>query len=270
MIPGFIAAILLVAAAAGGAAAQSNTTTTPDCGHVMDCTNMTSGWYADPFNCRKYWHCLNGSGDHLICRDNLLFNDIDVQCDYPDRVDCGDRPICDDCDENCEQASTPAPTSPDCGHVMDCSNMTNGWYPDPYNCRKYWHCADGEGEHYTCKDDMLFDPDHVWCDTTDRVDCGERPICDDCDENCEFQPTAPPDCDHPLDCTGLRDGWYADPYNCRKYWHCEAGKGQHFMCQLNYLFDSTNVWCDFPDRVKCGDRPICDECDNNCHPQFLF
>ena len=56
MIPGFIAAILLVAAAAGGAAAQSNTTTTPDCGHVMDCTNMTSGWYADPFNCRKYWH----------------------------------------------------------------------------------------------------------------------------------------------------------------------------------------------------------------------
>jgi hypothetical protein len=277
------AALLLLTGAAGGAFAQTSEdptteadlstttgpTTTPDCGHLLDCSNLTSGWYPDPYNCRKYWHCINGSGEHLICRDDLVFNDVDILCDYPNRVDCGDRPVCDECDNNCVEPTTASPTVPDCGHQLDCSNMTAGWYADEFNCRKYWHCADGVGEHFTCKDDMLYDPVHVWCDTPDRVECGERPICDDCDEGCEYQPTLPPDCDHPLDCTDMRDGWYPDPYNCRKFWHCEHGSGQHFTCDGTLLYDPQNVWCDFPNRVKCGDRPICDDCDDNCHPQLF-
>ena len=31
-----------------------------------------------------------------------MYRPSNVQCDYPDRVDCGDRPVCDDNDENCE------------------------------------------------------------------------------------------------------------------------------------------------------------------------
>ena len=30
-----------------------------------------------------------------------------------------------------------------------------------------------------------FDVDHKWCDWPERVDCGDRPICDENDENCD-------------------------------------------------------------------------------------
>jgi hypothetical protein len=51
--------------------------------------------------------------------------------------------------------------------------------------------------------------------TQDQTDCGMRPNCDDCDENCETTDTPILDCGHKLDCTGKEDGWYSDEYNCR-------------------------------------------------------
>ena len=30
-------------------------------------------------------------------------------------------------------------------------------------------------------------------------------------------------------------------------------------------FDPVNTWCDWPERVNCGNRPICDENDENCN-----
>ena len=34
------------------------------------------------------------------------------------------------------------------------------------------------------------------------------------------------------------------------------------------MYDPNNNWCDWPNRVQCGDRPICDEFDENCqNPQ---
>jgi len=75
---------------------------------------------------------------------------------------------------------------------------------------------------------------------------------------------------HPLDCASLPDGLYADQYNCRKFWQCDqnsAGGGYHFTCEEDYLYDPNNKWCDFPDRVHCDGRPICDDCDDNCYPQ---
>ena len=55
-----------------------------------------------------------------------MYRPSNVQCDYPDRVDCGDRPVCDDNDENCEDhhltTTTPKPSPCDdieCDHGDD-------------------------------------------------------------------------------------------------------------------------------------------------------
>ena len=73
----------------------------------MDCTDLEDGWYPDPYNCRKYWHCSNGHGSHLMCETkegkDLQYNPDNIQCDWPERVCCGDRQVCDDCDGNCEE-----------------------------------------------------------------------------------------------------------------------------------------------------------------------
>jgi len=242
--------------------------TTPDCGHVIDCADLGNegeeGYYADPYNCRKYWHCYAGRSEHVMCDGDLVFDVFNIWCDYPDRVDCGDRPICDECDNNCYTMSPKPPTTPDCGHLLDCTDLADGWYADPYNCKKYWHCVKGAGVHYMCDDDLYYNEDKIQCDYADRVDCGDRPDCDACDENCVTPTTPPPDCGHIMDCSNKPDGWYADPYNCRKYWHCDHGEGQHHMCEKNYLYDPVHVWCDYPERVNCGSRPVCDECDRNC------
>ena len=35
-------------------------------------------------------------------------------------------------------------------------------------------------------------------------------------------------------------------------------------------FDPVNTWCDWPERVDCGSRPICDENDENCNTVSWF
>ena len=35
-------------------------------------------------------------------------------------------------------------------------------------------------------------------------------------------------------------------------------------------FDPVNTWCDWPERVDCGNRPICDENDENCNTVSCF
>jgi len=240
------------------------TTTTEDCGHLQDCKELGEGYHPDPYNCRKYWHCVAGRSEHILCDDGMYYDPVNVWCDYPERVQCGSRPICDECDHDCVTAApTPAPTA-DCGHILNCTDLKDGWYPDPYNCRKYWHCLKGNGVHYMCEDDLLYSPVNIWCDYADKVDCGERPICGPCDEDCVTPPPTTQPCDHIMDCSHKPDGWYADPYNCRKYWHCEHGQGKHYMCKDELLYDPIHIWCNYPDKVSCGARPICDECDQNC------
>jgi len=235
------------------------------------CDADHAGDHADPEECSMFYHCdaQEGCVTHQSCPPNKpLFNDIYRWCMQFEDVECGSRP-CND-PELC-QHTTLAPTTtstPDCGHVLDCQEAGDGFWPDPFNCRKYWHCYHGEGEHFICQDDFLFNLEYDGCDYPEYVNCGDRPVCGDCDEDCVYQTTPEPDCGHPFDCSVLPAGYYADPYNCRKYWHCEANydvEATHFLCPDNFLYDEANVACDYPNYVSCGDRPICGDCDeSNC------
>jgi len=119
-------------------------------------------------------------------------------CNFPNLVDCGDRPICGDCDEDCcvgANCGGGGGEPADCNnsgddHTFDCSTRPLGWYADPYNCRKYYHCEQNYGttkHHYLCGTaGTVYNQVTVACDWDDRVDCGSRPICDDCDLNCRW------------------------------------------------------------------------------------
>ena len=72
---------------------------------------------------------------------------------------------------------------------------------------------------------MLYDLQYNGCNFAEQTDCGERPICDECGENCRDQ-----ECGHRLDCSGRQDGWYPDPFSCPKYWVCTAGRAIHQSC----------------------------------------
>jgi len=131
-------------------------------------------------------------------------------------------------------------------------------------CGSYWECFRGTLTRMTCENCYLFDEVNKWCSPPEFVDCGTRPH----DENCQAT-TAPGDCPYPY-------GYFKDPDDCTKYIICEEGTPRTLTCpkkadennqiiQLLYNYDA--VQCDWPYRVSCEDRPICDENYQNCQCQ---
>jgi len=236
------------------------------------CSGRTNGYFADPINCIKYYHCFNGAvQEHITCPKEQgvqeLYDPAHTWCNFPQTVTCGDRPICDENDENCGEATTKKPDDFECP-------ADEGFFADPKNCIKYYHCYNGiPEEHKICPHDTLgkqelYDPTHEWCDHPERVNCGSRPICDESDENCndpDDKTTTPsPDFNCPA-----ASGYFPDPKNCIKYFHCFEGSVEaHLTCPVangkQECYDEVNTWCDWPARVNCGSRPICDKHDENC------
>merc|ERR1711971_619911 len=114
---------------------------------------------ADPEACSFFYDCSAGCVSHMQCEphaDGLprVF-DVNMEwCGLTQDVDCGSRPCKDP--EMCatQPTRTTATTTEDCGHFFDCDAAGNGYFPDPFNCRKYWHCyGGGTHEHILCPDD---------------------------------------------------------------------------------------------------------------------
>jgi len=194
--------------------------------------------FPDPDNCAFFYQCSHGCAERVECQVGFLYDVNHHYCNYADQVDCGNRPCVDP--QRCPQDV--------CDHPMDCTDMADGWYADPYNCRKYTHCLGGKGEHLTCRDNLLFEPNKIWCDYPANVDCGDRPICDDCDENCETPPTKPPsECTHV--CTS--DGYFPEGCCSNNFCVCEGGHGNLMHCQPGLIYNEVNMWCDYPANVPC-------------------
>ena len=64
---------------------------------------------------------------------------------------------------------------------------------------------------------------------------------------------------------------FPDPEHCSKYWDCYNGIATHMTCRSNYLYDPKTQWCDFPEKVYCGERN-CDgrPCKQNPDPVCDF
>ena len=110
------------------------------------------GIHPDSENCKNYYLCgYYQSCESYTCGADLLFDTEILVCNYPDVVDCGDRP---------------KPHAPTLEIVVQ---------PDPENCKNYYLC-DHQGCHlYACEADLLFDAEILVCNYPSVVDCGDRP-----------------------------------------------------------------------------------------------
>ena len=53
-------------------------------------------------------------GHSFTCPDDLQYNRVYSMCDFDENVECGDRPVCNDWDEDCHEDTRPGP--PDRAH----------------------------------------------------------------------------------------------------------------------------------------------------------
>ena len=97
----------------------------------------------------------------------LLYRPSNVQCDWPERVECGSRPACDENDDNCHDnhATTPKPTVCEgipCDHG-------DGFYPEGDCDQCFCRCVGGAHFETCCSPGLVFNPAKNQCDWTWNV-----------------------------------------------------------------------------------------------------
>ncbi|CAL4060267.1 unnamed protein product, partial [Meganyctiphanes norvegica] len=53
----------------------------------------TPVYIADPSDCQKFCECSGGTAWSQRCAPGLLFDAVELICQWPENMDCGDRPI---------------------------------------------------------------------------------------------------------------------------------------------------------------------------------
>jgi len=231
---------------------------------------------ADPTACFQYNICISGCVITHTCDLNMVYDELYFMCRDKSEVDCGERP-CND-PSHCEEHTTTTEHG-DCTPPEQWINCTGaGLYPDPFNCRRWWSCKsshDHAPEHHICENDndghpMMYDLRYKGCNYDYLTDCGSRPVCDECNDNCGAtnpQTTATPTdtpCGHEFDCHGKPNGYYPDPYSCERFIVCEGGFAFPEYCPPGLFYDPALNQCGWPWEVMCGSRPPCDECMGEC------
>jgi len=54
-----------------------------------------NGYFADAYQCDKYYECIDGTITEKLCPDGMVFNDFSPmheKCDLPFNIDCSQRP----------------------------------------------------------------------------------------------------------------------------------------------------------------------------------
>merc|ERR1712126_92111 len=112
---------------------------------------------------------------------------------------------------------------------------SNGRFPDPEQCDKYYLCRKGVAEELLCPEGLLFDYKVVnreKCVLPQNVDCGDRLKVQ------ERSPTTHPRCKK-------ANGFFNhdDPLVCDKYINCDKGTPFEMPCVQTLLFDEKAGTC---------------------------
>jgi len=228
-------------------------------------------FFPDMTDCARFLNCTNGCFSSVLCQENYLYRPDKKWCTFPREVQCGERPCLhpDRCgtqpvptttteppvtESTTTTSTTPTTSTEDCGHTEFCQDhMSMDIYADPFNCRKYWNCFNnGNGEHVTCKDNWLFDLRYMGCNYPYLVDCQDRPICDDCDQNCEYQSTTVA-VEHCKVHQCKQDGFFCEDECSQEYCRCVGGIGYLQRCPERQLWDCEEESCNFACMVNGGE-----------------
>lgn len=87
--------IFFVSGVAEGARKPTSPPKTKSGGDLTDECPESNGFFADGFQCDKYYECRDGVIEEKLCPDGMVFNDYSPQvekCDLPFNIDCSERP----------------------------------------------------------------------------------------------------------------------------------------------------------------------------------
>ena len=97
----------------------------------------------------------------------------------------------------------------------------------------------------------------TWCNTPQYVDCGPR----ECQDNSCISDVVT---EEPLNYECEHDGYFAYPEDCSRFIVCAGGDATEKTCPVGedgvqWMYREEEAWCDLPQNVDCGSRPVCDQ-----------
>ncbi|XP_076343537.1 uncharacterized protein LOC143243779 isoform X2 [Tachypleus tridentatus] len=251
---------------------KPSTTQTPD--PWCPCSKCIS---EDPFDCRAFFKCEDGSRVKMYCPNGLYFNRVTRVCDYPGNVQCreiGDPVLCKgpngkfvfpgNCNKyiecihgiafitECPKGQTfhrlkllCVPSDSGCGtwEKSPICTTLNGLFPKEDDCTKFYHCSSGIAYLKNCPAHLHFNPYLQVCDWPRNVrECGKV-----------IDPTPPVCIANPnIKCPSCACR-VADPYDCSSFYECNGeGIACKRTCPSGLVFNVIKMECDIHQNSDCS------------------
>lgn len=130
------------------------------------------------------------------------------------------------------------------------------------NCNQFYQCVNGRLVALECPIGLLYNEKISSCDWPKNVICKNTL---QMGVETQYRKNNNPS-EAPQICAAAgSDGVLIAHENCNQFYKCSNGLPVPLQCPLNLLYNSTLEYCDWPENVKCGDRIIPNDSDDEDH-----
>lgn len=116
-------------------------------------------------NCNQFYKCSEGIATAFFCPLNLFYNIQNMNCDWRNNVNCGNR-IAPKIENNDVEDHNRSQTQ--------CRGKADGTIVAHENCSQFYKCINGQKYAMDCPLGLYFNAMLIVCDWPMNVDCGDR------------------------------------------------------------------------------------------------
>ncbi|XP_037937800.1 uncharacterized protein LOC119671297 isoform X2 [Teleopsis dalmanni] len=237
-----------------------------------DCPPQYTGLLPYNYDCRRFVNCWNGRGHIQSCAPGTVFNHETLECDRPDKVQCGALDTIQLRPQQSQQQRKPQYNHRS-GRLQDvesfgadtesvsilCPAGVSGLHPHPTDCTKFLNCANGNVHVQDCGPGTAYSINMMVCDFKHKVDCSGR-------EGSSLRTAKSPDQtsdsakvnhynhnnNRELHATSIEDimcpigvsGLFPHPFDYTKFINCRSGNTAIQNCMPGTAFSITKGYCD--------------------------
>ncbi|KAG6441555.1 hypothetical protein O3G_MSEX001893 [Manduca sexta] len=226
-------------------------------------------------HCNQFYICSARVPVARPCPKGLMYNAKKERCDWADSVNCGDRIIPNDNIENCTQDNDnntddsndddnddhqgnddPSKAPEICAEEDSAGVLISHEY-----CNQFYICENSRPLTMKCPKNLLFNPKKNQCDWAQNVNCRGRIHVKDNVQARNLFRRETAGYDYPSNARNVcaneesEDVLLAHKY-CNKFYQCANHEPVQRICPRGLYFSSEAQFCDWPEKVDCGDRII--------------
>nr|QAX32945.1 peritrophic matrix protein C3 [Diabrotica virgifera virgifera] len=219
-----------------------------DCSNIIpfpdpDCKDGKNTYYPYPYDCKKFYECLDSIRYILSCPGDFLWNEKLNKCDDKDTVDCShiipepdSTSVAPQPSTDVTEPSTAVPNPSTVNPDLHC-DIDLEYFADPYNCQGYYQCLNGIKQHEFCNEGLLWNVHIPGCD--ENSDCSQLLVST---EKTDAPTAAPTESTTSSVCQeGDRNEYIPD---CHRFFECQNNRWVGpFQCPADLYWSQANKRC---------------------------